>query len=122
MAPIASEYPGLSNLAVHWKELEIKNTKDLIIGYLNCRDDEFVIRVDFEEKMMTYMDTAVQGQYNDMLSKFKNMMSTSAEEQKTDSSIPLENGVPTKEGLLMIVRHMAETARTQVMENSRKFM
>ncbi|MEE4248509.1 MAG: hypothetical protein V2I33_24275 [Kangiellaceae bacterium] len=79
MSPIAAEYPGLSNLSVHWKENEIKNTKDLVVGYLNCRDDEFVITVNFEEKMMTYMDTAVQGQYNDMINKFKNMMSSSEE-------------------------------------------
>jgi hypothetical protein len=59
LAPITQQNPGLSNLVVLWKEHELKDTNDLIKAYLNNRDDEFVFTVNFEEKIMSYMDTAV---------------------------------------------------------------
>ena len=60
-----------------------------------------------------------------MVSKFKNMMDTKdqEEEKKVETQeVPLTNGIPTKEGLLIIVRSMAEQARVKILENSIKFM
>lgn len=56
-----------------------------------------------------------------MVSKFKSMMDTN-EEEKTTESLPMVNGIPTKEALLTIVREMAAQARSQILENSQKFM
>lgn len=56
-----------------------------------------------------------------MVSKFKQMMDTS-EEQKSAEPLPMTNGIPTKEGLLTVVRDMASQARAQILENSQKFM
>merc|ERR1719151_68277 len=56
---IASGSPGMSGANITWKGQKINDTKDLITAYLNCRDEEFVFDVEIEEKLMSYMDTAV---------------------------------------------------------------
>ena len=120
---IASGCPGMSGATITWKGNKLDNTKDLITAYLNCRDEEFVFDVEIEEKVMSYMDTAVQSQYSDMVNKFKNMMAA-PEESKSQEIVaaPMENGQLTKEGLLMVVKSMAAEAREKVLENSKKFM
>ena len=119
---IASGNPGMSGASIQWKGTKLNDTKDLITAYLNCRDEEFVFDVEIEEKVMSYMDTAVQSQYSDMVSKFKQMMSTPEESKTADVVCPMENGQLTKEGLLMVVKSMAAEAREKVLENSKKFM
>ena len=60
-----------------------------------------------------------------MVSKFKSMMDTKdQEEEKKEETqnVPMNNGIPTKEGLLIIVREMAEQARVKILENSIKFI
>lgn len=59
-----------------------------------------------------------------MVSKFRNMVQTPGEESKEPVSelIPMINGVITKDGLLTIIREMADAARDSVLENSRKFL
>lgn len=71
---------------------------------------------------MSYMDTAVQSQYSDMVNKFKSMMATPEESKQEAIAVPMENGQLTKEGLLVVVKSMANEAREKVLENSKKFM
>ena len=126
IAPIAKENPALSAINVSVNGVEIKDSQAFLRAYLNHKDDELLFTIETEEKAMSYMDTAVQSQYNDMVGKFQQMMNTKPEEieeKKEDTlSIPMSNGIPTKEGLLIVVRDMASQARQLIFENSVKFM
>jgi len=122
--PIIIDTPGITKLEVTWNGNAIKDTSDLFAAYLNNREDEFLLNVDIEEKAMSYVDTAVSGQYTDMLSKFQKMATNTTEETKTEEKppVPNVNGFPTKEGLLQLVQEMVTLAGRSVVENSRRFM
>lgn len=122
--PIIIETPGITKMDVTWNGNLIKDTEELFKAYLNNKQDEFHLVIDIEEKAMSYVDTAVSGQYTDMLNKFQKMATQSTEEAKVEAptTIPNVNGFPTKEGLIALVREMTNLASQSVVENSRRFM
>ena len=109
---------GIFNFHVKLGENEITSSRDLIVAYLNHREDQLVFAVEEITPDLSSMNPASQMMYQSMMDKFKQM---ATEESKTDEPLQVHDGALSKEDLLRVVSTMTAYARNQLSENSGKF-
>lgn len=109
---------GIFNFHVRLGDAEIASSRDLIVAYLNHRDDRLVFNVDEITPDLGSLNSSSQLMYQSMMDKFKQLAS---EETKSEEPLQVHDGTLSKEDLLRVVSAMTSYARSQLSENSGKF-
>jgi len=106
------------NFSVFFDGHPIRSNKDLAVAYLNNKSEELMFEVKENPNPMTQMDEGVQGMYQDMLNKFKDLSTA----EKASEPLPLQNGVLSKENLLMVINELVDRAKAKLFESGKKFI
>lgn len=107
---------GLMNFNVSVAGQRINNTKELIITYLNNREDRLVLDVEEIEANLGHLDPASQAMFRSMMDKFKGI-----EEAQAQEPMEVSNGALSKQDLLRVIREMSAYAQRQLAENTNRF-
>lgn len=109
---------GIFNFHVRVGDAEITSSRDLIVTYLNNKEDKLTFVVEEITHELAAMNPASQMMYQSMMDKFKQL---TAEEAKEEEPLPVQDGILSKEDLHRVIESMTEHAKKLLGENSGKF-
>ena len=109
---------GIFNFHVRVGTAEIASSRDLIVSYLNNREDTLTFVVEEITPDLGSLNPASQMMYQAMMDKFKQL---TTEETKEQEPLHIQDGVLNKEDLHRVIMSMTEHARKLLSDNSGKF-
>ncbi|CAG9310905.1 unnamed protein product [Blepharisma stoltei] len=107
------------NFTVFWNDHPITNKRELALAYLNNKGDEIIFEAKQNPNPMTSMDESVKADYDNMISQFTRF---STSDEAPSEPLTLQNGILSKENLLMVVRSLTLKAKDKLFESGRKFI
>jgi hypothetical protein len=107
---------GVFNFNVKLAGQTLSNSRDLIVAYLNNRNEHLTLDIEEIVPDMSGMDPASQAMFQSMMDKFKGL-----EEAQAQEPMRLENGALTKQDLLRVIKEMSVHAQRQLAESTGKF-
>ena len=106
---------GIFNFHVKVGDAEITSSRDLIVTYLNHREDKLTFTV---EEITPELGSLNKVMYQSMMDKFKQF---TTEESKDQEILRVQDGVLSKEDLHRVIQSMTAHARKLLSDNSGKF-
>jgi len=108
---------GVFNFRVRVGEAEITSSRDLIVAYLNSREDRLTFVVEELALDLAGLNPASQMMYQSMMDKFKQLTT----EERDQEPLNVQDGVLSKEDLHRVILTMTDHARHLLSDNSGKF-
>jgi len=109
---------GVFNFHVKLGATSIASSQDLVVAYLNHKDDKLVFVVDEITPDLSSMDSSSQAMFQSMMDRFKNL---ATDDKPKEHQLLVTDGTLRKEDLLRVAAAMKEFAQTQLSQNSVKF-
>lgn len=109
---------GIFNFHVSVEGMEITSSRDLIVAYLNNREEILTFVVEEITPDLGGLNPASQMMYQSMMDKFRQL---TTEEAKDQEPLPVQDGVLSKEDLHRVILTMTNHARKLLSDNTGKF-
>ena len=102
-----------------YEGIPIKDTKDLVIAYLNNFGNELIIEVKKGISPMENMDEEIQESYEEMHNQFERLTTTSS---VAVEPLSIQNGVLSKDDLIKVITFLIEKTKSSLFEAGKKFI